>query len=826
MNENRTDNNTANDTPLNDSRMQPVYIEDEVRQSFLDYAMSVIMSRALPSIRDGLKPVQRRILYAMKELGLEPAKAYRKCATVVGDVLGKYHPHGDQAVYDALARMAQDFSLRYPLVDGQGNFGSIDGDPPAAYRYTESKLMPLTMYLLTELDKDTVDFGDNFDATQKEPEVLPAAYPNLLVNGAAGIAVGMATSIPPHNFAEVADGLMALIKKPDIGEEELYGHIQGPDFPTGGLILGRGGIEEAYRTGRGKVTVRGKVRFEEPKPGREAIVITEIPYQLNKAQLIERIITLARSKKLADISDLRDESDREGIRIVIELKRGANREVVLNRLYQHTPLQSTYSIILLTIDNMTPRVYPLKKILEEFLEFRHTSVRRRTAFECEKAEARAHILEGLKIALDNIDEIVQIIKKSADTKTAKEKLMARFKFSELQAQAILDMRLARLTGLERDKIDAEYRDLIKEIERLKSILASRAGVMAVISQELAELKKNFGDIRRTEIREEKPEEITLEDLIAEEDVAVTLTLNGYIKRTPVSVYRKQGRGGTGRGTIDLGKQDMVTELLIGSTHESILFFSNYGKAYLLKAYEIPEGSLAAKGRPVFQLFNLAEGERITQLLRVKEFSEEAHVLFVTEQGTVKRTSLSLLENTRRSGVIAISLKEGDRLQDVLLVEDSMDVCLFSARGQGIRFSTDEVRSMGRSAAGVRGIKLEKGDRVVAAVRVLDDRSLLFVTQQGYGKRMKFNELRAFAHRGGKGMRAIAVNEKSGELVGVKSITEKGQAIIVTRQGTGIRITAKQVKHQKRASLGVRLISPREGDEAAQLAIVPEAEEAD
>ncbi|MEA3310819.1 MAG: DNA gyrase subunit A [candidate division WOR-3 bacterium] len=808
---------------MNDSRMQPVYIEDEVRQSYLDYAMSVIVGRALPDIRDGLKPVQRRILYAMKELGLEPAKAYRKCAAVVGEVLGKYHPHGDQAVYDALARMAQDFSLRYLLVDGQGNFGSIDGDPPAAYRYTEAKLKRLTTSLLEDLDKETVDFAPNFDGSRSEPVVLPAAFPNLLVNGASGIAVGMATSIPPHNFSEITDALTAMIRDPEITDEALAEIIQGPDFPTGGLILGREGILEAYRTGRGRVIVRGRARFEEPRPGREAVVITEIPYQLNKAQLIERIIDLARSKKLADISDLRDESDREGIRIVIELKRGANREVVLNRLYQHTPLQSTYSMILLTIDKMTPRIYPLKKILEQFLEFRYECVRKRTEFELRKAEERAHILEGLKIALDHIDEIVQIIKRSADTKTAKERLMARFKLSDVQSQAILDMRLARLTGLEREKIEEEYRELIKEIERLRSILASRAGVMAVIAEELKELKKRFGDERRTEIRDEKPEEITLEDLVAEEDVTITLTLKGYIKRTPVSGYRKQGRGGTGRGTIDLGKQDMVTTLLTASTHDSMLFFSNLGKAYLLKAYEVPEGSLSAKGRPVFQLFNLDEGERITQLLRVAEFTQNAHVVFVTERGVIKRTPLKLLENTRRSGVIAITLKDGDRLQDVLLVEDATDICLFSANGQGVRFSTDEVRPMGRAAAGVRGIKLARKDRLVAAVLVCDDASLLFVTQQGYGKRMKFEEIRHI-HRGGKGVRAIAVSEKSGPLVGVKVIGEKGHAIIVTKHGTGICIAAKQVKFQKRASLGVRLISPREEDEAAQLTIIPEDEE--
>lgn len=809
---------------MNSSRIQPVYIEDEVRQSFLDYAMSVIVSRALPDIRDGLKPVQRRILYAMKELGLEPGKAYRKCATVVGDVLGKYHPHGDQAVYDALARMAQEFSLRYPLIDGQGNFGSIDGDPPAAYRYTESKLAPLTMYLLEDLDKETVAFVPNFDNSLQEPEVLPAAFPQLLTNGASGIAVGMATSIPPHNFSEVSDALMAMIATSEISDEDLCRIVQGPDFPTGGLILGRAGIVEAYKTGRGKVTLRGKVRFEEPKPGKEAIVITEIPYQLNKSQLIERIVELARSKKLPDISDLRDESDREGIRVVIELKRGANREVVLNRLYQHTPLQSTYSIILLTIANMTPKVYPLKKILEEFLEFRYLSVRKRTEFQLKKAQERAHILEGLKIALDHIDEIVQIIKSSKDTRTAKENLMQRFKLSDVQAQAILDMRLARLTGLEREKIEEEYREVIKEIERLKSILASRAGVMAVINEEVKEIKRRFGDTRRTEIRDEKPEEITLEDLIAEEDVAVTLTLAGYIKRTPVSVFRKQGRGGTGRGTIDLGKQDMVVTILTGSTHDSILFFSNLGKAYLLKAYEIPEGTLTAKGRPVSQLFNLAEGERITRLLRVKEFAEDAYVVMVTERGVIKRMQLKLFENTRRSGIIAITLNEGDRLQDVLLADEATELCLFSAKGQGIRFSVGEVRAMGRAAAGVRGINLDSSDRLVAAVLVDDSASLLFVSEKGYGKRMAFEELRSFTHRGGKGMRAISVNDRSGLLVAVEVIVEKGHAIIVTKQGTGIRISSKDVKLQKRASLGVRLISLREADEVAQMAVVPEEEE--
>lgn len=809
---------------MNDSRIQPVYIEDEVRSSFLDYAMSVIVSRALPDIRDGLKPVQRRILYAMKELGLEPGKAYRKCATVVGDVLGKYHPHGDQAVYDALARMAQGFSLRYPLIDGQGNFGSIDGDPPAAYRYTESKLDPLTMFLLEDLDKETVDFVPNFDNSRQEPEVLPAAFPQLLVNGASGIAVGMATSIPPHNFSEIADAVMSMIANPEIPEDELCGIVQGPDFPTGGLILGREGIIEAYKTGRGKVTLRGKVRFEEPKQGKEAIVITEIPYQLNKSQLIERIVDLARSKKLADISDLRDESDREGIRIVVELKRGANREVVLNRLYQHTPLQSTYSIILLTIDNMTPKIYPLKKILEEFLEFRYENVRKRTQFELKKAEERAHILEGLKIALDHIDEIVQIIKHSPDTRTAKEKLVERFKLSDIQAQAILDMRLARLTGLEREKIEDEYRDVIKEIERLKSILASRAGVMAVINTEFKELKKRFGDMRRTEIRDEKPGEITLEDLIAEEDVAVTLTLAGYIKRTPVSVFRKQGRGGTGRGTIDLGKEDMVVTILTGSTHDSILFFSNLGKAYLLKAYEIPEGTLAAKGRPVSQLFNLTDGERITRLLRVKEFTDDAHVVMVTERGVIKRMQLKLLENTRRSGLIAINLNDQDRLQDVLLADETDELCLFSAKGQGIRFAVAEVRPMGRAAGGVRGINLDPSDRLVAAALVNDSSALLFVTQKGYGKRMAFNELRTFTHRGGKGMRVIAITDRSGLLVASEVIADDGHAIIVTKNGTGIRISAKDIKHQKRASLGVRLISLRESDEVAQMAVVPEEEE--
>lgn len=809
---------------MNETRIQPVYIEDEVRQSFLDYAMSVIVSRALPDIRDGLKPVQRRILYAMKELGLDPAKPFRKCATVVGDVLGKYHPHGDMAVYDTLARMAQDFSLRYPLILGQGNFGSIDGDPPAAYRYTESKLQQLTMSMLDDLDKETVGFIPNFDNSRQEPEVLPAAFPQLLMNGASGIAVGMATSIPPHNFSEIADATVALIRKPELSDDELCELVKGPDFPTGGLILGKDGIKEAYKTGKGRVTVRGKVRFEEPKPGREAIVITEIPYQLNKAQLIERIIELVKTKKLTDVADLRDESDREGIRIVIELKRGANREVLLNRLYQHTPLQSTFSIILLTITNMTPRVYPLKKLLEEFIEFRYDVVKKRTEFELRKAQERAHILEGLRKALDHIDEIVQIIKASPDSKEAKTNLMKRFDFSDVQAQAILDMRLARLTGLEREKLEEEYRELIKEIERLKTILASRAGVMGVIEKEISELRRRFGDERRTEIRDEKPEEITLEDLISEEDVTIILTHQGYIKRMPVSGYRKQGRGGAGRGTIDLGKEDMVASILTGSTHDSILFFSNLGKAYLLKAYEVPEGSFEARGKPVYQLFNLSDGERITRLLRVKEFSENLHVVLVTEQGVIKRSSLTMFENTRRSGIVAITLNEGDKLQYALLADDSVELCLFSAKGQAVRFPVKLVRPMGRAAAGVRGIKLAASDRVVSSTTVLGDCSLLFVTSKGYGKRLSFDELPSFANRGGKGVRVIALSERSGPLVDAVLVRDKDQAIIVTKQGTGIRIKVKDVKFQKRPSLGVRLISIKESDEAREIAVVPEEEE--
>jgi DNA gyrase subunit A len=809
---------------MNESRIQPVYIEDEVRQSFLDYAMSVIVSRALPDIRDGLKPVQRRILYAMKDIGLDPTKPFRKCATVVGEVLGKYHPHGDMAVYETLARMAQDFSLRYPLIQGQGNFGSIDGDPPAAYRYTEARLASLAMSLLDDLDKETVTFVPNFDASRQEPEVLPAAFPQLLTNGASGIAVGMATSIPPHNFNEIADATIALIRKPKMTDDELCAIVQGPDFPTGGLILGRDGIKEAYKTGKGKVTVRGKVRFEEPKPGKEAIVITEIPYQLNKSLLIERIVELVKTKKLADIADLRDESDREGIRIVIELKRGAQREVLLNRLYQHTPLQSTFSIILLTIAGMTPRVYPLKKLLEEFIEFRYEAVRRRTEFELRKAKERAHILEGLRKALDHIDEIVKIIKTSPDTKEAKANLMKRFAFSEVQAQAILDMRLARLTGLEREKLEEEYRELMKEIARLEAILASRAGVMGVIEKEISDLKRRFGDERRTEIRDEKPEEIRLEDLISEEDVTIILTHQGYIKRMPVSGYRKQGRGGAGRGTIDLGKEDMVASILTGSTHDSILFFSNLGKAYLLKAYEVPEGSFEARGKPVYQLFNLSEGERITRLLRVKEFSDNLHVVLVTEQGVIKRSSLTMFENTRRSGLVAITLNEGDRLQDAILADDSVELCLFSAKGQGLRFAVKLVRAMGRTAAGVRGIKLDQGDRLVAATVVREGYFLLFVTRTGFGKRMSFGELRAFTNRGGKGMRAIGVNERSGPLVDAVVVREKDHAIIVTRNGTGIRINVKDVKLQKRSSLGVHLISIKESDEAREIAVVPEEEE--
>lgn len=793
-----------------------VYIEDEVKRSYMDYAMSVIVGRALPDVRDGLKPAQRRILFAMNELGLAHNKPYKKSATVVGDVLGKYHPHGDLAVYDTMVRMAQSFSLRYPLIDGQGNFGSVDGDAAAAYRYTEARLSELSSELLRDLEKDTIDFTPNFDGRLKEPKVLPAGFPNLLVNGATGIAVGMATNIPPHNFAEMIDGLVAFIEQPDLDSEKLMKYIQGPDFPTGGVIVGKDGIIEAYKTGRGKVVVRGKIRHEEGKGGKDKILITEIPYQVNKTTLIERIAQLVREKKITDISDLRDESDRDGMRIVLELKRDANPEVVINQLYKFTPLQETFGIILLVLVDNVPKILNLAEICQAFLNFRYEVVNRRTKFELKQAEDRAHILEGLKIALKNIDKIIALIKSSKDPQVAKEGLMKKFKLSDVQAQAILDMRLVRLTNLEQKKIDEEYLELIKTIARLKGLLASKKAMMKLIKDELLALKQKFGDSRKTDIIKGKVEELNIEDLIAEEDVCVTITHKGYIKRMPVSAYRRQTRGGVGRSGVEVSEEDFVEGLITATTLDYILFFTNQGCLHWLKVYEIPEGSHQAKGRPIINLLELEKDEKITSYLPVREFAKNQFIFMVTEQGTVKKTSLEEFSNPRKKGIIAIGLDQGDQLIDTFITSGKDEIMLVTKNGKGIKFKEKDVRSMGRSAGGVRGIRLGKKDAVIDGSTVKEGQSLLIVTKLGYGKRCDY-KLFPIRHRGGKGVVAGKINDKSGELVCAKAVTDKDEAIVITKNGTVLRLKVSEVRQQGRATVGVRLIQIKEDDFAVDVA---------
>jgi len=813
MKEKNNENNNRED-------VVKVYIEDEVKKSYLDYAMSVIIGRALPDVRDGLKPAQRRILFSMNELGLAHNKPYKKSATVVGDVLGKYHPHGDLAVYDTMVRMAQNFSLRYPLIDGQGNFGSVDGDAAAAYRYTEARLSELAGELLRDLEKDTVDFTPNFDGRLKEPKVLPSAFPNLLANGASGIAVGMATNIPPHNFSELVDGLIALIDDPDKESEDLMKYIQGPDFPTGGLIVGKEGIIDAYKTGRGKVVVRGKIRTEEGKGGKDKILITEIPYMVNKTSLIERIAQLVREKKITDVSDLRDESDRDGMRIVLELKRDANPEVVINQLYKFTPLQETFGVILLVLVDNVPKILNLKQLCQEYIDFRFDTVVRRTKFELKQAEDRAHILEGLKIALKNIDKVIAIIKASKDPQVAKEQLMKKFKLSDVQAQAILDMRLVRLTNLEQKKIDEEYLELIKLIAKLKGLLATKKAMMKLIKDELIALKEKFGDKRKTDITKGKVEELNIEDLIAEEDVAVTITHRGYIKRMPVSNYRRQTRGGVGRSGVEVSEEDFVEGIIIATTLDYILFFSNKGRLYWLKVYEIPEGSLQAKGRPIINLLELEKDEKITSYLSVREFSKTLNVFMVTEQGTVKKTSLEDFSNPRKKGIIAIKLDEGDQLIDTILTSGKEEIMLITKLGQGIKFSEKDVRQMGRGAAGVRGIRLGKKDVVIDGSTVKEGQSLLIVTTLGYGKRSNYDVF-PIRHRGGKGVIAGKINKKSGELVCAKAVSEKDEAIVITKNGTVLRLKLAEVREQGRATVGVRLIQIKEDDYVVDVAPIPE-----
>ncbi len=794
---------------LHRQRIVPVDIEEEMRSSYIDYSMSVIVARALPDVRDGLKPVHRRILYGMRELGLQPNRAYRKSARLVGDVLGKYHPHGDSAVYDSMVRMAQDFSLRYPLVDGQGNFGSIDGDSAAAMRYTECRMARIAAEMLHDLDKDTVDWNPNFDDTLTEPEVLPTTIPNLLLNGASGIAVGMATNIPPHNLGEVVGGLIHLIDHPEALVEDLMEFITGPDFPTGGIIYGRDGIREAYRTGRGKIIVRARIHTE-PVRDRERLVVTEIPYQVNKSRLLEKIAELVRDKKIEGISDLRDESDREGMRIVIELKRDAYTEVIINTLYKLTYLQSTFGVINLALVNGQPRELNLKETLKAFLDFRHEVVERRTRFDLAQAEARAHILEGLRICVDNIDEIVAIIKKAKDPETAKKQLRKTFDLTEVQAQAILDMRLARLTGLERKKIEDEYRELIEKIAHYKEVLANKGLRMAIVRDELSELVGTYGDERRTEIIDSAGD-FSIEDLIAEEDMVITISHQGYIKRIPVSTYRRQGRGGKGIRGVGTKEEDFIERLFIASTHSYILFFTDRGKCYWLKVYDIPQGGRLAKGRPIINLIQIEKEETVRAVVPVRTFEEDQFVVFATRQGLVKKTPLPDYGHPRRDGIIAIDVVEGDSLVDADLTDGTCDILIGTRKGKAIRFSEDDVRPMGRNTRGVKGITLAKeGDAVVGMVVVRREGCILTVSELGYGKRSQISDY-PVQKRGGQGVLTMKECERNGDVLSLREVVDEDELMIITRRGQIIRQAASGVSVMGRNTQGVRVMNMSEGD---------------
>lgn len=795
-----------------------VSIEEEMKSSYLDYAMSVIIGRALPEIRDGLKPVQRRILYAMFREGLLPGKKYSKCAGVVGEVLKKYHPHGDTAVYDALVRLAQDFNMRYPLVDGQGNFGSIDGDPPAAYRYTEARLAKIAEEMLADIDKETVDFTPNFDETTEEPIVLPTKIPNLLINGSAGIAVGMATNIPPHNLREIVDGLIMLLENPDTTISDLMTIIKGPDFPTGAMIYGTEGIVEAYTHGRGLIKVRAKARIEREAKSGESIIISELPYQVNKARLIEKIAELVREKRIEGISDIRDESDRDGIRIVLELKRGEVPQVILNNLYKHTQMESTFGIIMLALVNGQPHILNLKKMLGYFLQHRRDVILRRTKFELKKAEEKAHILEGLKIALDHLDAIITLIRNSKTPDEARNGLITKYPLTEIQAQAILDMKLQRLTGLERDKILKDYEDTLKEIERLKEILGSERLVSKIIKDELLEIKNKYGDERKTEIVTETAE-LTIEDLITEEDMVITLSHNGYIKRNPLSIYRSQRRGGKGLTGMETREEDYVEQLFIGSTHDYMLFFSNMGRLYWKKIYEIPEVGRTAKGKALVNLLPLTEGERITTALNIKDFKEGFLVMF-TKNGIVKKTALQEYSNPRSKGIIAVSLDEGDELIAVKRTTGKNDLIIGTKSGLAARFKEEDVRDVGRTARGVIGIRLSEGDEVVSADVIEENTNLLTVTEKGIGKRTKTEEYPVHG-RGGKGVISIRLTEKSGNAVGLLQVKDEDEIVLITNSGKLIRTKANSISVQGRNTQGVKLMDLEADDRIVSIGRVVE-----
>ncbi|MDP3024700.1 MAG: DNA gyrase subunit A [candidate division Zixibacteria bacterium] len=807
---------------LEREKIVPVLLEEEMKSSYIDYSMSVITARALPDVRDGMKPSNRRIMVAMNDLNLAPGRPHRKCAKIAGDTSGNYHPHGEQVVYPTLVRMAQDFNMRYPLVDGQGNFGSIDGDAPAAMRYTEARLTALAMEVLADLDKDTVDFVPNYDSTREEPVVLPSKFPNLICNGSSGIAVGMATNIPTHNLSEVVDALVAVVDDPDLEDEKLLKYVQGPDFPTGGIIYGRGGIKEYFKTGRGRLVLRARASIEKQKSGKESIIVTEIPYQINKSNLLEKIADLVNNKVIEGISDLRDESDREGMRIVIELKRESQAEIILNQLFNHTQMQTTFGVITLALVNGEPKVLTLKELLSLFIEHRHTVITRRTKYELAEAEKRAHILEGLKIALDNIDAVIKLIRASKDPAEAKEGLMNKFKMSEIQAQAILDMRLQRLTGLERKKVEEEYLELIKLIATLKGILESKTKRMNIIKEELLTLKKNYGDQRRTEIKEEE-EEFTIEDLIAEENMLITISHNGYIKRLGIDAYRRQGRGGKGVIGMETREEDFVEHLFIASTHDYILFFTNTGKCHWLKVHEIPVGGRVTKGKSITNLLELAEGERIRAFAPVKEFDEKHYVMMTTKNGTIKKTELSAFSSPRRGGINAINIDEGDELIDATITDGTCDIVLGTKEGLAIRFPEDKVRSMGRTAHGVRGISLRGKDLVVDMVVIKRDASLLVVTENGFGKRTPISDYRV-TNRGGKGVINVKTNERNGKVVALKEVLEDDELMLITEKGMIIRQPVKSIKEIGRNTQGVKLIRLDEGDRVVAVARVVKSEE--
>ena len=812
------------DSQHNQNKM-PVNIEDEMRKSYMDYAMSVIVGRALPDVRDGLKPVHRRVLFAMSELSNDWNKPYKKSARVVGDVIGKFHPHGDSAVYDTIVRMAQSFSMRHPLVDGQGNFGSVDGDSAAAMRYTEVRMDRLAHELLADIDKETVDFGPNYDDSLQEPLVLPCKFPNLLVNGSEGIAVGMATKIPPHNLGEVIEALTAVIDNPALDFDDLLQLIPGPDFPTGGFILGRDGIREAYATGRGIIQTRARALVEKDRrTGKESIIVSEIPFQVNKAKLIEKIAELVKEKKIEGISDLRDESDRDGMRIAIELKKESIPEVILNQLYKMTQMQTSFGIIMLAIVSGQPRVLALREVLDRFIEHRKEIITRRCIFELKKAEARAHILEGLKIALENLDEVIQIIKGSSSPAEAKERLMTRFGFSTLQAQAILDMRLHRLTGLERDKIIAEYNEILALIQRLKEILASEVEILAIIKQELTEIKERFANPRRTEIIA-KTGDLSLEDLIVEEDMVVTVSHTGYIKRNAVSLYRAQRRGGKGKTGMRPKEEDFVEHLFIASTHAFILVFTDLGKVYWLKVHEIPQGGRATRGKAIVNLLQLSSEENVTSILPVKEFVEDKYIVTATRNGVVKKTELMAYSNPRAGGIIALTIDEGDRLVTTRLTDGSMDILLASSQGKSIRFPESDARSMGRTSRGVRGMMLEAGDSIIGmeVVTAATAATLVTVTENGYGKRTDLDEYRVQS-RGGKGIITIKTTERNGQVVDIKLVNDESDLMFITDRGKVLRTGVSMLSIIGRNTQGVRLMVLESGERIVAVARLAEKDE--